>query len=198
MNDLFYDNLLKKWCPPLSSMPRFICAFQKIRDIPYGSTGEREPEIIVNNNLGSCSGKHILLNHLFIKLGLQSKIMTCLHHFDQALPTGNKYPRRLQEIIRDHRVIDFHHFIKLKVDQEWFNVDATWDSPLNAYGFPVNLDWQGKGQTTIAVQPIKFYPETDNIIALKEKLISELPPKERSIRAEFLELLTKWFRDIRS
>jgi hypothetical protein len=77
-------------------------------------------------------------------------------------------------------------------------VDATWDSPLSAYGFPVNLHWQGKGPTTIAVQPIKFYPETDNIIVLKEQLISELPTKERRIRAEFLELLTKWFHDIRS
>ncbi len=198
MNDLFYDNLLKKWCPPLSATPRFISVFQKIRDIPYGSTGAREPEVIVRNNLGSCSGKHILLDHLFIKLGLQSKIMTCLHHFDLALPTGIDYPQRLQEIIRDHRVLDFHHFIKLKVDGEWFNVDVTWDSPLNAYEFPVNLHWKGRGHTTIAVQPIKFYPETENIIALKEQLIRELPSKERRIRAEFLELLTEWLRDIRS
>ena len=124
--------------------------------------------------------------------------MPCVNHFEQALPTGNNYPRRLQVIIRDYRVLDFHHFIKLKVGQEWFNVDATWDSPLNAYGFPVNLYWQGKGHTTIAVQPIKFYPETENIIVLKEQLISKLSPKERRIRAEFLELLTEWFRDIRS
>lgn len=199
MNERFYAEILEQWCPSETGPEaRLVCAFRRVRDIPYGSKGEREPEIIVRNNLGSCSGKHILLHHLFRQLGLQSKIMTCFHYFDQALPADNDYPQRLREIINNHHVIDFHHFIKLKIKTKWLNVDATWDRPLSAYGFPVNLDWKGKGNTTVAVHPIKFYPQTSNIIELKKSLLAGLSPAERKIRAEFLQLLTDWFQDIRS
>lgn len=198
MNDDFYRNLLEKWCAPSSDQPPFICAFRQVRDIPYGSTGDRDPKIIVRNNLGSCSGKHILLHYLFRELGIQSRIITCLHYFDQALPLHNDYPDELDEIIRQHRVIDFHHFLKCKIGTTWVDVDVTWDQPLKDFGFPVNLDWDGSKNTTIAVKPVQFFEETEDVIGLKKKLIADVAPEDQLIRSRFLTLLTQWLKEIRT
>jgi hypothetical protein len=198
MTKYFYEKLLEEWCSQFSNEKACICVFEKVRDIPYGSTGARDPEIIVQNNLGSCSGKHVLLNNFFQLLGCGSKVVTCSHYFNDALPPENDYPKPLQEILQKHQVIDFHHFIKLKKGDNWLNVDATWDTPLKKYGFPVNLEWDGNSNTTIAVHPINFYPITNDIIALKTKLISELSPENRKIRSKFMQFLTDWLSEIRS
>lgn len=198
MNKIFYEKLLKKWCPRSSFDGALICVFENVRDIPYGSTGERNPENVVKENLGSCSGKHLLLSNLFKLLGFESKVITCLHYFNDALPAGNEYPEGFQEILKAYRIIDFHHFIRLKNGDKWLNVDATWDSLLSNFGFPVNYRWKGDTDTTVAVHPIAFYPETNDLIGLKKKLIADLPHQDREIRAEFLRLLTDWLKEVRS
>jgi hypothetical protein len=198
MDDDYYDQLLRKWCPGSSPEEALVCVFETVRDIPYGSTGERKPEKIVQENLGSCSGKHLLLSNLLKSLGYENKIVTCLHYFNDALPAGNDYPKRFKEILSTHRVIDFHHFVKLKRGRQWLNLDATWDALLQHFGFPVNFGWKGDTDTVVAVKPIRFYPQTDDLIGLKVKLIADMPKEDRKIRAEFMKLLTEWLREIRS
>jgi hypothetical protein len=198
MGDNFYGQLLEKWCPNSTPEEALVCVFETVRDIPYGSTGEREPQKIVQENLGSCSGKHLLLSNLLNSLGYENKIVTCLHYFNDALPAGNDYPKRFKEILSTHRVIDFHHFVKLKRGRRWLNLDATWDALLHRFGFPVNFGWKGDTDTVVAVTPIKFYPETNDLISLKVKLIADMPKEDRRIREEFMRLLTEWLREIRS
>ena len=95
--------------PTLVCNAKVYLRFSENQGHPLWLHGGRKPEIIVSNNLGSCSGKHILLNHLFIKLGLQSKIMTCLHHFDHALPFfSHPQPR--------HRVGDNQQFRQVRIN----------------------------------------------------------------------------------
>lgn len=192
-----YQELIELWCKGLSLEKTLVKIFKKVRDIPYGSTGERDPQKILKAKLGSCSGKHLLLKELFELLGYQAKIITCYHHFDEALPR-REYPEALQNLITEHTVIDFHHFIQIKRNNRWVVVDATWDTPLKAYGFPVNTDWDGNTDTQLAVKPIKFYPEVDNLIAFKKQLIEELEPEEREVRRRFLDLLTEWFTTLRT
>ena len=198
MHNSFYKQLLKEWCPNSSTEEALVCVFEAVRDIPYGSTGERDPEKIVTENLGSCSGKHLLLSKLLDLLGFENKIVTCFHHFNEALPARTDYPDRFKQIIRNHNVIDFHHFVNLKRGSRWLNIDATWDCHLLDFGFPVNFGWQGYTDTTVAVKPIRFYPETDDLIELKIRLLNELPQHDKEIRAEFLSLLTEWLKEIRS
>lgn len=197
MTECFYQELLSDWCANLPNHMKAIRVFEKVRDIPYGSVGEREPAKVLETNLGSCSGKHILLNGLFRALGFQSKVKTCLQYFQEALPPENNYPERLKEIICNCQVVDFHHFVTVEINGVWIQVDATWDAALSDYGFNVNLDWDGKSDTVLAVEPISFYPDTEDIIALKERLIAEMDPKERQIRSEFFALLTDWLQTIR-
>jgi len=196
MDKDFYLQLLEQWCE--EEEPAFLCAYRHVRDIPYGSTGERDPKEIVRNNLGSCSGKHVLLSRLLRSADQECKVVTCLHHFNEALPRRDDYPDELKEILDSRPVIDFHHFIRLKRGGRWLDVDATWDRALAAYGFPVNLGWTGEGDTRVAVRPIKFYNSTEDIIALKIRLISELSPEEQRVRSRFMRLLTSWMAEIRT
>jgi len=198
MHRSFFEQILNKWCPNRSKEKALVCVFEAVRDIPYGSTGERDPEKIVKENLGSRSGKHLLLSGLLDLLGFENKIETCLHHFNKAIPVRSDYPDRFKQIITEHNVVDFHHFVHLKRSGRWLSIDATWDCQLHNFGFPVNFGWKGNANTTVAVNPIRFYPETDDLIELKIKLINELPRDDKEIRAEFLSLLTEWLREIRS
>lgn len=193
----FYNKLLARWCDKLPEEQKIIHVFEKVRDIPYGSVGARDPFHIIESNLGSCSGKHILLNDLFRVLGYNSKVKTCLEHFQKSLPPNNNYPSRLQKIINNYQIIDFHHFVSVERGGRWISVDATWDLPLEKYGFNINRGWDGNSDTILAVEPISFFPDTEDIIGLKERLVAEMDPFARELRAEFLALLTDWLRIIR-
>ena len=192
-----FSDLIKKWKLVPNHHESVIRAYEIVRDIPYGSTGERDPKKIVKKNLGSCSGKHLLLSNLLKELGYENKIVTCFHYFEEVIPIQDDFPERLKYIIANRKVPDFHHFVKLKAKDRWLKLDATWDSALFKYGFRVNLDWKGDEDTLVAVNPIKFYPEDQDIITLKVKLISELPKDDLEIRAEFLKLLTDWLKSKR-
>lgn len=198
MNANDYKRILKAWCPHLSPEEALVCAFKRVRDIPYGSIGERKPQQIIQRNLGSCSGKHLLLSRLFETQGYDTRIVTCMHYFNDAMPSGNVYPTPLLNILSKERVIDFHHYVLLKRAGTWLTVDATWDIGLSALGFPVNTSWNGRTDTALAVVPVKYYDDTNDLIGLKKKLLSELPPHDRRVRLEFMRALTQWLESVRS
>lgn len=193
----WYQKLLAEWCPGCSSQEALVRVFEKVRDIPYGSTGERDPQRILEAGLGSCSGKHLLLKGLFDQLGYQSRILTCYHYFNEALP-AREYPEPLQTLITQYTIIDFHHVVQLQQNTKWLIVDVTWDPPLLAYGFPVNMNWKGDTDTQVAVKPRKWYAPVEDLITFKEQLLMGLTAEEREIRKRFLELLTAWFTTLRT
>jgi hypothetical protein len=197
MQQDFYKAVVQEWCPGRADEESLVTVFGNVRDIPYGSTGDRDPEVIVKKNLGSCSGKHLLLSNLLRTIGYETEIVTCYHHFEEVVPHNDTYPDRLKAILRNQHVVDFHHFVRVKTPQVWLNLDATWDSALKPFGFPANVEWGGRTDTQLAVRPMKFYPPTDDVISLKVKLISEMPRREARIRAEFLRLLTQWLIETR-
>jgi len=197
MSSSYYKKILGAWCGHLPVEKRLVCAFDRVRDIPYGSTGERRPEEIIRQNLGSCSGKHLLLSGLFETMGYETQIVTCMHYFNDAIPPGNAYPAALKHILKNERVIDFHHYVLLNQSGDWLKVDATWDMGIEGFGFPVNVAWDGKSDTKIAVAPIKYYEEATDLIALKEKLLAELPAHDREVRSRFMTYLTRWLESVR-
>ena len=193
-----YKRILEDWCSHLSPEEAMVCAFDRVRDIPYGSTGERRPLQIIRQNQGSCSGKHLLLSRLFETLGFKTRIVTCMHYFNDAIPPGNAYPPELMNILENERVIDFHHYVLLNQAGNWLKVDATWDAGLKPLGFPVNVPWDGKTDTKIAVVPVQYYDDTPDLIGLKERLLSQLPPHDRKVRLDFMRYLTQWLESVRN
>ena len=65
-------------------------AFALVRDMPYQRASTREPEAIIQEWRGTCSGKHYLLDQIFREEGLESRVIMCTH--------GS--PRRPQQISR--------------------------------------------------------------------------------------------------
>jgi hypothetical protein len=171
---------------------RLVRLYHAVRNIPYGAAGVRDPVEVIEHNLGSCSGKHILLRDLLRGVGCEAQIVTIFTHFNKAIPLNDSYPEELRRMIVDEEVCDFHHYVGARLDGDWARLDATWHDALAPYGFPVNDRWDGTGDTVLAAEPIREYASVEDLATFKEALIAALPPKERAKRAKFFTLLTDW------
>jgi hypothetical protein len=167
-------------------------AYHAVRRIPYGSTGERDPVKIIANNLGSCSGKHILLRDVLREMGRQAEIITMFTHFNRGIPSHPAMPPDLRAMVEGEDVCDFHHYVRVRTGRRWTKLDATWHDALIRYGFSVNCDWRGHGNTTLAATPIREYPPVEDLAAWKVQLLTKLNPEQRELRARFFRRLTEW------
>jgi len=176
--------------------PPLVRIYHAVRDIPYGSTGLREPLAVIEKNYGSCSGKHLLLRDLLRAEGFEAEIITMFTYFNRGIPVHDSYPDELKRLCRDVDVPDFHHYVRARVNGAWRRLDATWHDQLIPYGFPVNHAWDGRGHTVLAATAIREYPNVEDLIPRKEELIRSLPSEERERRARFFRLVTEWIANL--
>ncbi len=170
-------------------------AFALVRDMPYERASSREPEAIVREWRGTCSGKHYLLDAVFREFGMDSRIIMVTHRFTR----GNTahFPADLKSLVNQEPVPDVHTYIRLKSDQGWMNVDCTWPSSAEPLGMPVNRTFvQGKDMA-IACDPIDSFvvPTGDDPQSFKEQLIAEFCGSSSTIRDEFIEGMSRWLSD---
>jgi hypothetical protein len=166
--------------------------YHAVRNIPYGSTGERDPVKVIANNLGSCSGKHILLRGLLREAGREAEIITMFTHFNRAIPSHPAMPDDLRAMVEGDVVCDFHHYVHMRQESRWIKLDATWHDALIPYNFPVNHDWKGQGDTILAATPIREYQAVEDLAAWKVELLKQLSGEQRAVRERFFRLLTAW------
>jgi hypothetical protein len=166
--------------------------YHAVRNIPYGSVGNRDPVKVITNNVGSCSGKHILLRDLLRETGHAAEIITISAHFNRGVPSHPSMPADLRVMIEGDPVYDFHHYVRVLEDQHWLKLDATWHDALRPFGFPVNRDWWGQGDTVLAATPVREYPAVEDLAAWKAELLAHLSPAEREKRTRFFEQLSEW------
>jgi hypothetical protein len=99
--------------------------FKLVRDMPYMRASDRQPETLIREWRGTCSGKHYLLKDLYAEMGIPSRVMACTHvaHFDpkEAAPEL----RRLLEQTGG-RFVDVHNYLVLELTEGEMIVDATW------------------------------------------------------------------------
>jgi hypothetical protein len=188
----------------MSTYSGFLCAHLKdgdsamallyhaVRKIPYGSIGERDPVKVIANNLGSCSGKHILLRDLLRETGHEAEIVTIFTYFNRGVPSHPAMPEDLRKMIEDEDICDFHHYVHARWDDRWLKLDATWHDALSPYGFPVNRDWRGQGDTMLAATPVREYPAVEDLATWKIDLLEQLDPEQRDKRARFFRRLSAW------
>ncbi len=182
------QQIITEWTPELTKEQQIITLFEKVRDIPYGSIGSRDPFEVYRNNTGTCSGKHELLKALYKAMGVETQDYIAMHRFaDMKI----EYPENIRAILERSDIIDPHNFFKIKTGDQWVNVDVTWDKPLKEFGFPVNEDWDGKSDMEICVVPLSI-TQTEDPIGFKKQELSKLPQNVQDDRLLFLEELTKW------
>ena len=190
MPETGYTDFLRQRFP--AGHPGLPDVYHAVRNIPYGSTGERDPVKVIANNLGSCSGKHILLRDLLRETGKTAEVITMFTYFNRGIAPHPAMPQDLREMIEGAKVCDFHHYVRVHEEGRWIKLDATWHDALIRYGFPVNHGWKGPEDTVLAAAPIREYPAVEDLVAWKVRLVAELGPEERELRARFFQRLTEW------
>lgn len=147
-----------------------------VQRIPYYCLKERDPDLLLKKQKGSCSEKHLFLGKEFKKLGIPVTHLLIRFDWNDLL-----IPR---EIInkKEDGPVGWHLALKIKPKDKWIYVDATWDPKLKKAGFPTTKNWDGKSDTKFAF-PLK------EIIELKKA-----PPKQvkRLENREFYDALNKW------
>lgn len=194
MESSLKKEIIQQWVGNLPLDQQIVALFEKVRDIPYGEMGSRDPGDVYKNNKGTCSGKHELLKELYNELGVETKDFIAMHKF-KDMPID--YPAEIREILERSDIVDPHNFFKIKRNGNWVTVDVTWDKPLQKYGFIVNENWDGVSDMQICVVPLEII-QVDNPIEFKKERISQLPQSVQDDRKLFLKKMTEWADRIRA
>lgn len=193
MDSKLRKKIIKEWTDNLPLDKKIIVLFEKVRDIPYGSIGSRNPKDVYENNKGTCSGKHELLKGLYEELGIKVKDFVVEHSFNDLKV---KFPDEIKEILKRNEILDVHNILKIFNNGKWAIVDATWDKPLKKLGFIVNDSWDVKSDMEICVVSRQI-KEVENPIKFKEQKLEELPASIKENRKLFLKRLTEWLDNLR-
>jgi hypothetical protein len=150
------DKKFREWTAGLDAKEAMISVFQHIRDIPYSlavpmTDPKTAPEQILALGRGYCGPKHYLLAEMFRKLGIDVVYATFPFIWDDP---DLQYPPELRRLAGCLPVA--HHLAcRVRINDRWVLVDATWDPPLRQAGFPVNEQWDGRADTLCAVKPLR-------------------------------------------
>lgn len=176
----------------LSEASKVVDVFQAVRRIPYGSRGGRTAETVVENNEGSCSGKHILLCELLRRLNEVAFVETVKGDFASKIPSLESMPDELKRMCEEGDVNDFHQYVVWNSPNGALKLDATWsDGPIK-YGLSGNQNWAGNCDTKLALFPTEVLNRVDDVPSYKVKLLAGLSDCDRQRRFDFLKLLTAW------
>jgi hypothetical protein len=168
-------------------------AFTLVRDMPYTRASSRDPETIIKEWRGTCSGKHYLLKKLFAELGYSSKLIACttIAHIDPKDVRG-----KLRTLLEQSngRFVDVHNYLLLELPEGEMIVDATWPLATKGMGTVVNENFVLGEDQQIACEPIKTWvvPEQGDSQEFKNKILKEsFTPEELAHREEFIQTLGK-------
>jgi hypothetical protein len=108
-------------------------------------------------------------------------------------------PAKVKEVLNRGPVYDFHNYTRIRVDGKWIDVDATFDKPLDKYGFVINRNWNGKTDMTLCVVAThKIWDCGHKGLEEKERMTTLLPEKIKRNRNLFLTKLTEWIAELRN
>ena len=168
-------------------------AFLLVRDMPYARASSRQPETIIGEWRGTCSGKHYLLKSLFAELGYSSRLIACttVNHLDPKRFWG-KLRRLLEQ--SGGRVVDVHNYLVLELPGGDMIVDATWPLSTRGMGTVVNQHFVLGEDQKIADEPLESWvvPEGRDAQEFKREILREsFSPEELEHREEFIQLTSK-------
>jgi hypothetical protein len=166
-------------------------AFLLVRDMPYVRASSRDPETIIQEWRGTCSGKHYLLKKLFTELGYSSQLIACttVTNIDPKKTRG-----RIRTLLEQSngRFVDVHNYLILELTGKEMIVDATWPLATKGMGTVVNERFILGEDHQIACKPLKTWvvPEDRNAQDFKDDILKEsFTPQELAHREEFIKTL---------
>ena len=166
-------------------------AFLLVRDMPYSRASSRDPETIIQEWRGTCSGKHYLLKSLFAELGYSSRLIACttVTHIDPKTVQGTL--RKLLEQ-SEGRFVDVHNYLVLELPGKEMIVDATWPLATQGMGTVVNERFVPGVDHQIACVPLRTWvvPDDRSAQEFKDEILNaSFTPQEIAHREEFIKTL---------
>ena len=194
------ESTLSEWTRSLTPEESRVAIFEKVRDIPYFVDPEmlsleKGPEKMLECNGGSCSPKHFLLGMMYDRIGLS--VRYCTYSFwwcDQEADYSEKVLSLAKKI-----PVTYHLVCEVLIGERWVLVDATWDPALEVAGFPINKEWDGISDTTLAVIPEEKYGCMNLEERQKDynKKVSAYTSGDKLNLARFSKKLNKWLEEVR-
>lgn len=168
-------------------------AFRLVRDMPYLRASDRQPETIIKEWRGTCSGKHYLLQALFAEMGIASDLIACTVTLQLDLTT---LPPELAEVLAptNGRFVDVHNYLRLKLPEGEMIVDATWPLSTKALGMTVNETFILGQDQQIAYPPTETWvvPPDQDAQSFKNMLLrTHFTPQELAVRDAFIETISQ-------
>jgi len=205
MDEKLRNEILAEWkIDDLALDQQVIRIFERVRDIPFGRMGSRDPKDVYERNKGTCSGKNLLLRKLYEGIGIRAKDMICLQRWkDLTWFPDDTYgivelPKELQQMLERIEIVDFHNYVAILGDGEWIRVDATIDLPLTKVGFYTTEHWDGRSDMSLCfVGTDKIWDCGDRGAERKAELTAMLPQNVQEARNRFLEKMTDWIDGLR-
>ncbi len=176
-------------------------AFFLVRDMPYTRASSRDPNVIMQEWRGTCSGKHYLLKGLFAELGYKSRLIACttVVHIDPKDVNG-----KLRTLLEQSngRFVDVHNYLILELPEKEMIVDATWPIATRGMGTVVNERLVLGKDHQIACNPVKTWviPDNRDPQQFKDEILeASFSPEELAHREEFIKTLgimtnSRWVR----
>lgn len=172
-------------------------AFQLVRDMPYIRASSREPETIIREWRGTCSGKHYLLQALFAELGLTARLIACTSA-RQFSPESLDPALYALLAPANGRFVDVHNYLILELpDGGEMIVDATWPLASKGSGLVVNEHFSWGEDQAIAAEPQQNWvvPPDEDAQGFKDRLLAaHFTPEELAAREAFLQAVMARFR----
>ena len=176
-------------------------AFALVRDMPYTRASSRDPETIIREWRGTCSGKHYLLKKLFAELGYSSRLIACttVAHID---PKDVRWKLRTLLEQSNGRFVDVHNYLILETPEGEMIVDATWPIATKGMGTVVTERFVFGENHQIACEPLKTWevPGDRDAQEFKDEILKDsFAPEELAHREEFIQTLgemtnSKWVK----
>lgn len=189
--------MIGKMAANRSDIQRAVDIFHDVRRYRYLSDGVRDPKVIADRRAGSCTGKHLLLRDRLRQAGFNADVETVRGDFAAGIPMHSGMSDSLRDMVREGGVEDFHNYVLLRTDDgRTLRLDATWNDALRPFGFPVNDQWRGVGDTAIALAPQASLGACEDVVAFKKSCLDQLPRARLARRARFLELLSEWISEV--
>ncbi|PIE81495.1 MAG: hypothetical protein CSA11_03920 [Chloroflexi bacterium] len=172
-------------------------AFYLVRDMPYIRASSREPETILREWRGTCSGKHYTLKALFAELGIASQVMACTDTFEFK---EENIHESLKEALAntDMKFVDVHNYLVLNLAEGDMVVDATWPLDSKKFGTVVNEEFVLGQSQQIACEPIQTWvvPEDRDAQDFKDELLrTNFSQEELVHRDRIIKLINSIFQE---
>jgi len=194
------EKKIKEWTTDFAEREKHIIIFDRIRDIPFAVETDLflrdgAPTLVLKRNKGFCVPKHHLLGLMFRELKVPVRYHTYSFRWNEL---NVEMPRELKKLAKE-LPLTYHLACGVLIRENWFFLDATWDSALKNAAFPINENWDGNSDTKNAVIPLEEFV-TETIHAQKKLYRDKIEAytfSEKLKLEKFSKKLNKWLDEIR-